>query len=151
LASTPSGPPIPAQALAESTICARLARHTAWNGDFMVWFARFLWPEFRMVDGRVFVVTLFDSRQYHAILNSGETNEGAQYWMNLLEITGVFAQLSHPQARELAEIVAATWNAKLLADLGEVRTRARVVDDWGTGEVFVTIGDMATEPCRSTV
>lgn len=110
------------------------------DGDFLVWFARLFWPEFKLIDGLVFVETLFNADRYREFVGCGKTAKDAQYWMNLLEITGIFDELTHAQARELADVVAATWNSKMLASLGVVKTPARVVDDGDTGEVFVTIG-----------
>lgn len=110
------------------------------DGDFLVWFARLFWPEFKVVDGLVFVASLFDDDQYREIVIGGKTAERAQYWVNLLEITGLFDELTQNQARELADVVAATWNSKMLASLGEVKSPALVIEDASTGEVFVTIG-----------
>lgn len=60
--------------------------------------------------------------------------------MNLLEISGVFDELSPEQAMEVALIVSESWNSKLLKEFGAEHAVARRIYDEETGEVFVTIG-----------
>lgn len=108
--------------------------------DFILWFAKLFWPEFKIADGLVFVAELFDSERYQALLNGGMRAAEAQFWMNLLEITGLFDDLSSNQAVEIATSLTDSWNAKLHQEVGIPITLARTIYDKETGEVFVTIG-----------
>lgn len=63
-----------------------------------------------------------------------------QFWVNLLEITGVFDKLSFDQAMEVAVIVSESWNSKILKEFGAEHALARYILDEDTGEIFVTIG-----------
>lgn len=110
------------------------------ESDFIVWFARFFWPSFKLFDGKVFVEELFDFELYQGHLRRSKSLEKAQFWMNLLEITGVFDELSPEQAMEVALIVSESWNSKILKEFGAEYAVARRIYDEDTGEVFVTIG-----------
>ncbi|MEF1257096.1 hypothetical protein [Vibrio sp. M260112] len=109
--------------------------------DFIVWFARLFCPDFKTVDGTVFIAELFDTEHYQELLRNGHSFTQAQYWLNLLEITGLFDDLSTDQAIKFAESLADSWNSKLTKEFGRVSAPARAIYDEETGEVFVTIGD----------
>ena len=108
--------------------------------DFIVWFARFLWPSFNILNDKVFVTELFDPEMFERHLSLSKNLEEAQFWMNLLEITGVFDELPSEQAWEVALIVSESWNAKIVKEFGVEYAVARHFYDEETGEVFVTIG-----------
>lgn len=60
--------------------------------------------------------------------------------MNLLEVTGLFENLSVPEATVVANALAGSWNAKLTSEFGAPFAQARaLVHDEGC-EIFVTIG-----------
>lgn len=108
--------------------------------DFIVYFAKLFWPDFKIVDGLTFISELFDSERYQSLLKDGRNSKEAQFWMNLLEITGLFDELSIDEATQIAEAIASSWNSKLEAEYGNLSVPARVIRDDETGEVFVTIG-----------
>ena len=108
--------------------------------DFILWFARLFWPDFKTVDGIIFVSELFSAERYQELLSNGHSTTQAQFWMNLLEITGLFDDLPTDQAMVIAESLAGSWNSKLQKELGISSTLARAIYDEETGEVFVTIG-----------
>lgn len=108
--------------------------------DFILWFARLFWPDFKTVDGMIFVSELFSAERYQELLGNGHSPTQAQFWMNLLEITGLFDDLPADEALGIAESLANSWNSKLQKELGVSSTPARAIVDEETGEVFVTIG-----------
>ncbi|GAB6262869.1 hypothetical protein [Photobacterium sp. R1] len=108
--------------------------------DFILWFARLFCPDFKTVDGAVFISELFDTERYQELLSNGHSSTQAQFWLNLLEITGLFDDLSIDQAMEIAEFLADSWNSKLNKEFEGTSTLARAICDEETGEVFVTIG-----------
>lgn len=87
-----------------------------------------------------FVAELFDDARYQELLGNGQRPDQAQYWLNLLEITGLFANLTVEQASTLAERIAESWNLALTNQFGVEQSLARVIVDDDTDEVFVTIG-----------
>jgi hypothetical protein len=111
------------------------------SDDFFVWMSRLIWPEIKVIDGHVFVSQLFDSDRFQSLRDSGKSMESIQYWMNLLEITGLFSEMSIQQAHEIAETIASAWNARIHASIGASHPIARVVTDSNGAEIFVTIGD----------
>ncbi|MEE4094565.1 hypothetical protein [Pseudomonas viridiflava] len=63
-----------------------------------------------------------------------------RFWMNLLEVTALFENLSLPESTVVANASAGSWSAKLASEFGPSFAQARaIVDDEGC-EVFVTIG-----------
>ena len=109
--------------------------------DFVLWFARLFWPRTLVVDGKAFVVDLFDKERYESFRQSGHSLSSAQFWTNLLEVTGLFDDLPESKALEVAESLAASWNSKIESECPEAAGRARVIHDGTTGEVFVAIGN----------
>ncbi|PHN57465.1 hypothetical protein AO275_04795 [Pseudomonas viridiflava] len=108
--------------------------------DFALWMAKLYWPEFIRVDDWVFVKENFDEAYYHSLLESDNSPAKNQFWMNLLEVTGIFENLSVPEAKVVANALAGSWNAKLTSEFGPSFAQARaIVDDEGC-EVFVSIG-----------
>lgn len=108
--------------------------------DFVLWFAKLFWPEFKIVDGRIFVAELFDAEIYQRYLDERRSQGAAQFWLNLLEVTGVFDDLSVEQAMMVAEMLSKCWNAKLHEDFKVPTELARVIVEKETGELFVVIG-----------
>ena len=108
--------------------------------DFALCMAKLYWPEFVRVDGWIFVKETFDEAYYLSLLESDNSPAKNQFWMNLLEVTGLFENLSMPQSTVVANALAGSWNAKLASESGPSFAQARaIVDDEGC-EVFVTIG-----------
>ena len=122
-----------------STIC-KLYKAQNLPPDFILWFAKLFWPEFKVVDGRVFVAELFDAGVYREHLSNGQSQAATQFWLNLLEVTGVFDDLSNEQAIIVAESLSKCWNAKLHDEFDGPSELARVIEDKETGEIFVAIG-----------
>ena len=108
--------------------------------DFVLWFSRLLWPSLLIVDGNVFVADLFETQRYEVLRQEGHSASSAQFWSNLLEITGVFDDIAEPLALEFAQNVAAAWNCKIAMECADGAGRARVVHDKTTDEIFVSIG-----------
>ena len=109
--------------------------------DFILWIARLFWPEFKTVDDMIFISELFDAERYQELLSDGYASTQAQFWMNLLEITGLFDDFSTEQAKVIAELLVDSWNSKLQKEFEISSKLARVLFDEETGEVFVTIGN----------
>lgn len=118
--------------------------HAVWKcvplpSDFLIKFAQFVWPEFMLVDGKIFLTSTYNDEVYRRALSNEAEVALAQFWTNLLEITGVFNDLELDKANYLAHIVADGWNRKIKAEFPALRDKARVISDAETEEVFVTI------------
>lgn len=108
--------------------------------DFIVWFSRLFSPRFILVDGTVFIDSLFEAQRYEELRRNGKSLEEAQFWMNLLEVTGLFDQLTVSQAERLAETIVDAWNMRLDKEFPLSTHKARFIHDQETNEVFVVIG-----------
>jgi hypothetical protein len=109
--------------------------------DFSVCMAKLYWPEFRVVDDVVYVAENFDAEHYRALVSDHASPAKKQFWMNLIEVTGLFANLSFNEACIVANALVGSWNAKLSAEFGPAHAKARMVLDEDIDEVFVTLGD----------
>lgn len=109
--------------------------------DFVLQFTRLISPRVLVVDGRVFIADLFDSERHQDFLKSGRSESSAQFWTNLLEVTGLFDDLPESAALELAECLATSWNRKIESECVDATGRARVIHDKSTEEIFVVVGD----------
>ncbi|KVM89225.1 hypothetical protein [Burkholderia stagnalis] len=108
--------------------------------DFIFQFAKLFFPDFKVVGGGVFVSELFSDEEYRNLLSKGKAIHEIQFWMNLLEITGMFDDICSDQAAEIAKLIVDGWNVKLQREFGDLSVPAQVISDNETGEVFVTIG-----------
>jgi hypothetical protein len=108
--------------------------------DFALCFSKLFKPDFKILGGMAFVAELFDDARYQELLGNGQRPDQAQYWSNLLEITGLFDNLTVDQAYPLAERIAESWNLTLTNQFGVEQALARVIVDEDSEEVFVTIG-----------
>lgn len=107
--------------------------------DFLLEFSRLLWPDFRNVNGSIFVEVFFDEAQYESLHAQGHSDSSVQFWAGLIEITGIF-DIALTSALEIANKLAVAWNSKLASDGGDSTRRFRVIQDESTQEVFIAIG-----------
>lgn len=107
--------------------------------DFLLQYAQLLYPTLRLVYGRIFIDSQFNTDRYQELCQTTGSLKDAQYWMNLLEITGIFGDLQTEQATYLGEMIACSWNTKISAELDSRCTYAQCITDKETGEVFLTI------------
>lgn len=107
--------------------------------DFLLHYAQLMSPVIEIVDDRAFIGELFDANRYLDLIKTTQDMDRTQYWMNLLEITGLFDNLTTEQAIALAQIISQCWNSNLLTKHGNSCGEARYICDTDSGEVFVTI------------
>lgn len=110
--------------------------------DFIVCFAKFFWPNFEIKDEQIYISELFDINRYEILLKEKNSLKEIQFWMNLVEITGLFNNLTSEQALEFGEYLIANWNLKLISEFKVQPGLAQVIYDEETHEVFVTIGSI---------
>lgn len=106
--------------------------------DFIVSITRLLYPELKIIQGCAFPANVFSQNKFDRMLSEGRSIEDIQYWINLIEITGLFPSLSDEQAVEIANSIVTCWNYRLASYEQEVGM-ARVITDSEMGEIFVSI------------
>ncbi len=113
-----------------------VAKNHAIHADFLSWMGRLFYPEFKLLNNAIYVAALFDEARFQELSD----NEHAQFWMNLLEITGMFEALSYNEAIEFAKSLVCSWNAKITQNFGATHATAYVLSDGDCQEVFVALG-----------
>jgi hypothetical protein len=108
--------------------------------DFLFWMTELICPTFIEVDGLAFVSTQFSQNEYQKLLLDGKTPREAQFWINLLEISGLFDELTIEDSVRLARSLCDSWNLKLQSKFPKANELARVIHDHTTNEVFVVVG-----------
>ena len=108
--------------------------------DFIVHFAKMFWPDFKIIDDLVYLADNHALTYWDEMKENNYTTAERQFYWNLVEITGIFEELSNEEAMSFAETLAKCWNAKMVADFGEVPTPARAFFEEEYDEVYVTIG-----------
>lgn len=107
--------------------------------DLVFCFIKLLMPEFKLIDGLVFLSESFETDTYNRYLLEGKSTSETQLWINLVEVTGVFEEIYEQDAIRLANTIVDMWNLKLGSESGQGAGSARLIHDKEEGEVFVTI------------
>jgi hypothetical protein len=107
--------------------------------DLVFCFIKLLMPEFKLIDGLVFLGEFFETDTYNRYLLEGKSTSETQLWINLVEITGVFEEIDEKDAIRLANSIVEMWNLKLCSEASQGAGSARLIHDKEEGEVFVTI------------
>jgi hypothetical protein len=107
--------------------------------DLIFCFTKLFIPEFKLIDGFVFLEEFFDYNTYNSYLLEGKSKSEVQLWLNLIEVTGIFEALDFEDATQLASLITQMWNWKLDNNTTKGLGRARVIYDEEEGEVFITI------------
>lgn len=110
------------------------------HGDFLVQMAELLCPNFLEIDGLAFLSAQFRDEDYEKLLTDGHSRSGAQFWLNLLEISGIFDETDIATCLVLARTCCDCWNLKLRSQFLEKGQEARVIHDTEADEVFVVVG-----------
>lgn len=110
-------------------------------GDFIVWMSRLFCPDFAIHDGRIFLAEIFSEIRYDEFREQGHSAGEAQFWVNLIELTGIFESISKKQACQLADCLVDGWNLMIEGKFPAFVGRAKAHVDDSTGEVFVSIAE----------
>lgn len=107
--------------------------------DLAFCFIKLLMPEFKIVDGLVFLSETFETDTYNRYLLEEKNKSEIQLWINLVEVTGVFDGIDEKNAIRLSKAIVDAWNLKLRNEAIQGKGSARVIHDKEEGEIFVTI------------
>ena len=105
------------------------------NSEFIILLHKLWYPEFIIVENKVYVKELFEQRNIKISLHS----EKSQLWINILEITNLFYELSFDEAIYLTEFLVKSWNSKIHSEFPTVADRAKLLCDKQLDEVYITI------------
>ncbi|CAG9207302.1 conserved hypothetical protein [Paraburkholderia tropica] len=108
--------------------------------DFSVCMARLFSPRLNMFDNVIVVDEWFDESRYREYRSQGMSSGQAQAWVNMIEITDIFQEISFDKAKVVAELIAGLWSLIIKRDFPDSSTEASVISDVDLGEVFVTVG-----------
>lgn len=108
--------------------------------DFILCLGRLFAPKLTVFDGIIVAADWFDEKRYREYQASGMVATQAQAWINMVEITDIFNDISPKNAEQLATFIANLWTERIRAEFPSERVEANVVIDDGSNEVFVTIG-----------
>jgi hypothetical protein len=107
--------------------------------DFIQALVRLLNPELAQIEGRFLVVAVGAPGRYQAYRSQGQSPPEAQYWANLTEISGLFANVGPELAQEIALLVKDQWQKALDKCLQDQSQETCVLKDEAEGEVFITV------------
>ncbi|EKO13994.1 MULTISPECIES: hypothetical protein [Leptospira] len=107
--------------------------------DLIKSFSQLFWPNYKLVDGFIFLEETFDQVHYEKYFAEKKNMKEIQFWINLIEITGIFPNLIESQAQEIAKTIELMWNTKIQIEFNHSTSKARWLHDPDTNEVFLTI------------
>jgi hypothetical protein len=112
------------------------------HADGVLAIGALFWPEFRVIDGLVFVDALFTDEKLANLRADGCADQEVEYWMNLFSVDGFFDNLpgeSPFHIDAVAEMVCSSWAAKAAAEFRNNNLVSHILRDGDTGDVLVTI------------
>jgi len=107
--------------------------------DLLFCFLKLLAPDFKVVNGLVFLSESFIREDFDAFISLGKDASEIQLWLNLIEITGIFENLNEDDALQVGNSIAEIWNLKLQNEKLVAVGKARVIHEVDDGEIYITI------------
>ena len=71
--------------------------------DLVLCFIKLLMPKFKVVDGLIFLDETFNIHTYNKYLSEGLSKNETQYWMNILEITGILKKIEEQKSNFISK------------------------------------------------
>ena len=105
-------------------------------------FFRLLWPEFIIRDGHLFLQDNFAEKKYKDLINKGYPRKDVEYWMNLLNLSGMVLQndsIKESWTKEVGNQLVAIWNAKILLEFPDRKVVVSCIFDEADGEYFLVL------------
>lgn len=104
--------------------------------DLVCCLFKLLLPNFLLIDNEVFIEETYSEKYHQELLHEGKE---AGYWVNLLELTGIFEDIDTEMALDIAQQLEESWNHRLNEKGLLKHGQAKVIHDIETDEVFLTI------------
>lgn len=107
--------------------------------DIIFSFFDMMSPTFTVIDDHLFIKEFFVQDEYNEYLSQGKNKDEIQFWLNLVEITGVFESIDLSEAMNLARSLKKMWNCKIQSEELSMYGNARIIEDIDNSEIFITI------------
>jgi len=114
-------------------------RTNAISNDFYLFFSKLFHPTIVVKGGGYFIEENFDSDRYQECIAQGQTGSEIASWLNLVEITAFFEDMSYEEAGAFSNVVSDCWNATLAREFPESGFISKVLFEEELGEVYVTL------------
>ena len=109
------------------------------HDDFMRIFASLYDPTIFFLDGGYFVSENYTQARYDdAVAQTADVSE-ISYWLNMVEITNLFGDISYGEAIKVGRVVCSCWGVKLNMKFPGSGFEAKLVVDDALDEVWVTL------------
>mgnify|MGYP007038346423 CR=1 FL=1 len=105
--------------------------------DVALSFSKLFIPDMKVIDGIIILSDCYEDEQKRRYLD--DKNDKSQFWVNLIEITGIFEEMSVLEAEIFGDALAASWNSKIKCEFSLDQGTARRITDAEMDEVFITI------------
>lgn len=109
------------------------------SSDFYLFFTKLFHPTIAVKGESYFIEENFDSDRYQECIAQGQASSEIAGWLNLVEITAFFEDMSYEEAGALANVVSDCWNATLVRAFPESGFISKVLFEEELGEVYVTL------------
>ncbi len=107
--------------------------------DLFAAIASIMHPDFRDIDGALFLDFCFDKAEFKRLKAEGASLSQIQYWLNVFPISDFLADLEFKATVQIAKRIEAAWNAKLRNLPDAPPEIASVLEDENSGDVFVIL------------
>ncbi|MEE4151891.1 hypothetical protein [Pseudomonas viridiflava] len=107
--------------------------------DFMSIFASLYDPTIFFQEGGYFVAENYSQVRYDEAAAQAENVQEISYWLNMVEITSLFGDISYDEAVKIGGVVCGCWSAKLNLKYPDSGFEARLISDDELDEVWVTL------------
>jgi len=109
------------------------------SNDFYLFFSRLFHPNVVVKEGSYFIEENFDGDRYQEYIAQGQTSSEVAEWLNLVEITALFEDMSYEEAGALSMVVSDCWNATLVREFPESGFISKVIFEEEFGGIYVTL------------
>ncbi len=109
------------------------------SNDFYLFFSKLFCPTIVVKGDGYFIEENFDGDRYQEYIAQGQTSAEIADWLNLVEITALFEDMSYEDASALSVIISDCWNATLAREFPESGFVSKVLFEEELGEVYVSL------------
>ncbi|WP_040071207.1 hypothetical protein [Pseudomonas batumici] len=114
-------------------------RTSAISNDFYIFFSKLFCPTVVVKGEGYFIEENFDSDRYQECIDQGQTSSEIAGWLNLVEITALFEDMSYEGACALSVIISDCWSVTLAREFPASGFISKVLFEDELGEVYVTL------------
>ena len=105
--------------------------------DIVTVVSKIVWPEFLILGECIFIKDIFNNDKYQSLVNASYSVRDIEYWMNLVNISGMFGEGNESEAAEFCVILKSTWKIKFMLEHPSLVADVEIVDDDGDGFIYL--------------